>query len=148
MWNLDHHICTKESTGEAWRIPQQQTYAHEAPHEPLSKRHNPIPSFVVNFNWAVKTSDRSDQSVGNHLCWPKSYLQAQLHGLQRFCCRELEKNIALVADIECTLSRSTSRNFSGYIQIYLKFSLANWNPPEKKARTMWVNFTPWKIEKK
>jgi hypothetical protein len=55
---------------------------------------NPVPSFVVYFDWAVKTSDGTNQSVSNHLHWPESHLQAvPLHGSDQLCRMYLEMNI-------------------------------------------------------
>jgi hypothetical protein len=86
---------------------------------------------VVNFDWAIKTSDGTSQSFSNNLHWPEPDLQSvSLHGLESVCCRDLELNIERVAGTERTLSRSISRNFSGYMQMSLKFSLATWNPQE------------------
>jgi len=47
---------------------------------------DPVSSFVVNFYWAVETTDGTHQSVRNQLYRPKSNLAAQTpHCLLKFC---------------------------------------------------------------
>jgi hypothetical protein len=67
MQAFDRCFCTKQSNSEAQQTPKNQNCAPDAPHEPLAKNVNPIPSFVVNFDWAIKTSDGTSQSFSNNL---------------------------------------------------------------------------------
>jgi hypothetical protein len=47
---------------------------------------DPVSSFVVNFYWAVETTDNTHQSIRNQLYRPKSNLAAQTpHCLVKFC---------------------------------------------------------------
>lgn len=57
--HLKHHICLWQEMSRTW-----------------SSSHH----FVVNFDWAVKTSNSALQFVRNHLYRPESDLQGTMHG--------------------------------------------------------------------
>ena len=62
---------------------------------------DPVSSFVVNFYWAVETTDGTHQSVCNQLYRPKSNLAAQTpHCLLKFCWKGQEQNFELAAKIK------------------------------------------------